>query len=76
MDFTPLSETYSKGLFFKKLFLSVRLLDGFTPLILMIGTIILIHHRVSIILINHTFNLFDDVDYLGFVMVVDGDQTI
>ena len=41
MDFTPLSETYSKGLFFKKLFLSVGLLSGFTLLILIDGVIIL-----------------------------------
>ena len=43
-DFTPLFETDSKGLFFKKWFFGVGLLGGFTPLILMVGTIILIHH--------------------------------
>ena len=64
------------GLFFQKcFFLSVGLLAGFTPLILMVGTIILIHHGVSIILINRTFNLFDGLDKIGFVMVVDGYQT-
>ena len=75
-DFTPLSETDSKGLFFQNLFLGVGLLGGFTPLILMVGTIILIHHGVSIILINRTFNLFDGLDKIVFVMVVDGGQTI
>ena len=30
---------------------------------------------VSIILINRTFNLFDGLDKIGFVMVVDGYQT-
>ena len=46
-DFTPLFETDSKGLFFKKQFLGVGLLGVFTPLILMIGTIILILHGVK-----------------------------
>ena len=71
----PISKTDSKGLFFQNLFLGIGLLDGFTPLILMIGTIILIHHGVSIILINRTFNLFDGLDKIGFVIVVDGYQT-
>ena len=43
-DFTPLFETDSKGLFFKKWFLSVGLLGGFTPLILMELSFILILH--------------------------------
>jgi len=30
---------------------------------------------VGIILINHTFNLFDRVDKMGFVMVVDEYQS-
>jgi len=51
--------------------LSVGLLGGFTPLILMELSFILIIHEVSIILINRTFNLFDGVDYLTLFMVVD-----
>ena len=41
-DFTPLSETDSKGLFFQKQFFGVGLLGGFTPLILMELSFILI----------------------------------
>ena len=40
-DFTPLFETDSKGLFFKKWFFGVGLLGGFTPLILIDGMFIL-----------------------------------
>ena len=36
---------------------------------------ILILGSVGIILINRTFNLFDGLDKIGFVMVVDGYQT-
>ena len=41
LDFTPLSETDSKSLFFKKQYLSVRLLGVFIPLILIDGMFIL-----------------------------------
>ena len=43
-DFTPLSEMDSKGLFFQKWFLGVGLLSGFTLLILMELSFILILH--------------------------------
>ena len=47
IDFLPLFETDCKGLFFQNCVLGVGLLGGFTRLILMIGTIILIHHGVK-----------------------------
>ena len=42
LDFTPLSETDSKGLFFQNLFFGVGLLGVFIALILIGGVIILI----------------------------------